>query len=108
MYETTINSRKYRFNLSEAEFVEMNFSDETFEDVVSRIINSKSMDERKDAFTKLVRLSYGRKSADGRLFYKNENQTNEFVSSKDGIAFIELLSKNSSVAAGFVNNIVSM
>ena len=108
MFETTINSNTYFFNLSNSDLVEMEYLDEGFKTLSNKIAKSTTKQERADVFIKVVKKSFGKKSFDGRLFYKNDNQTDEFLLSKDGIDLIELLSTDSSFAVDFVKGVVSM
>ena len=108
MFITTINSNTYFFNLSNSDLVEMEYLDEGFKALSNRIAKSTTKQERADVFVKVVKKAFGKKSFDGKLFYKNDDQTDDFLSSKDGKDFIELLSTDSSFAVDFVKGVVSM
>lgn len=97
----------YYFNLTEAEIAELELSTEGgFRKMVNRITNAKSQLELVALFEKLIMLSYGVKSPDGRKFVKNDEVREEFKSTQAySDLYMELIT-DSKKAAEFFNAIV--
>lgn len=72
-FDGTPREETFYFNLTEAELVEMQSSvDGGLAAYGKRIIECKNVPEIMDLFKKLILISYGEKSADGRRFIKED------------------------------------
>jgi hypothetical protein len=84
---TTYNGEQltetFMFNLSKAELIKMQFDvNGAFSQYIERITNERNLKQLGEEFTKLILNSYGKKSDDGRHFYKSEELRNEFAQSE--------------------------
>ena len=78
-YDGTERTEDFYFNLSEAEVTEMQLSVEGgMRGYIEKIVAAKSQLELVKLFKDVVLTSYGKKSADGRLFMKNDTIRAEF------------------------------
>ena len=78
-YDGNQRTEDFYFNLSKAEITEMEMSMEGgMRAYIKRIIAAKSQLELVKLFKDVVLKSYGKKSADGRLFMKNDTIRAEF------------------------------
>ena len=78
-YDGNQRTEDFYFNLSKAEITEMELSMEGgMRAYIKRIIAAKSQLELVKLFKDVVLKSYGKKSADGRLFMKNDTIRAEF------------------------------
>jgi hypothetical protein len=95
------------FNLSKAELVEMELSQKGgLADFLKEIVASDDGNLILEMFKKIVLLSYGKKSEDGRRFIKTPELREEFEQTG---AYSELfieLATNADAAAAFVNGVV--
>jgi len=73
----------FYFNLSKAEITEMELTGPggSFGDYMQRIVNAKNVAAMLVEFKKLLMLSYGRKSEDGKSFMKSDEIRSEFEGS---------------------------
>ena len=91
MFKTVINykdflgndqSEEYRFNISESELLELAKKDRMFNPDYLRYVIAESKGlEMVDIMRKLIVLSYGELSDDGKKFRKSDEKTLEFVQS---------------------------
>lgn len=96
----------FRFNLSEAEVLEMQLSfNGGLDTLINRIIQAQDQPTIIKVFKTLILKSYGIKSDDGRRFIKSEEISNEFAQTEAyNKLFIELAT-NTKSAIEFVNGI---
>ena len=74
-YNGVERTEDFYFNLTKAELMEMQLSMEGgMRAYIQRIMGAKSQLELVNLFKKILLLSYGKKSDDGRLFLKNDTQ----------------------------------
>lgn len=106
-YDGVERTESFYFNLSEAEIVEMELGTEGgWRERMQRIIDSKDAPTIMREFKKLIMMSYGKKSDDGRRFIKSEDISNEFVQTEAyNKIFMELVT-DSKAAAEFANGII--
>jgi hypothetical protein len=92
MFKKTINfvnfndepdSETVYFNLTKTELIELEvgFGNTGMYDYLTKIMNSNDSREILDTFKTIVKASYGKKSADGRRFVKNDEVWEEFTQS---------------------------
>lgn len=110
----------FYFNINEAEALELRFMHGDFQETISYLnglqasedTDTFTLDEKYgrelwSIFTEILEKSVGRKSADGRLFVKNDDVKAEFTQSNAmSQLLIELLS-DTNKASAFVNGLMS-
>ena len=95
------------FNLTKAELMEMQLSMEGgMRAYIQRIMAAKSQLELVNLFKKILLLSYGKKSDDGRLFLKNDTIRAEFEAHPVYSQIYMELSLNEEKAAEFINGLI--
>lgn len=106
-YNGEERERKFYFNLSKAELLEMELSTNGgYENFINRIIETRDNKELVRIFKDLIHKSYGVISDDGEMFIKNEEVLNDFIQTE---AYSELyieLATNAEAATAFVNGIM--
>lgn len=105
-YDGVERTESFYFNLSEAEIVEMELGTEGgWRDRMQRIIDSKDAPTIMREFKKLIMLSYGIKSDDGRRFIKSDDISRDFIQTEAyNQIFMELVT-DGKAAADFANGI---
>lgn len=79
----------FYFNLSKAELIKMELTAEGgMEAFLQRIIETHDNRKLFELFEKMIKMSYGVKSEDGKRFIKNEKVLDDFIQSE---AYTELL-----------------
>ena len=79
-----------RFNLSETEMLDLTKADPTFtQENLERIMKTEDAREMFDIIRKLIAVSYGVMSQDGRSFRKKDDDVYDFLCSGAYDAFIE-------------------
>lgn len=96
------------FNLTEPELFRL---DVEFNGGLEKFINQLDPEQRPqevlDLFEKVIRMSYGEKSEDGRHFIKSKEKTDLFMQSAVyGALFMEIVG-DAEVAAAFFNALIS-
>lgn len=106
-YDGVERTENFYFNMTKAELAELNLTTEGgLQNVIQKIIDSKNVPEITKWFKKIILLSYGEKSADGRRFIKSEELTEDFLQTEAySELFIELLS-DEKAAADFINGLL--
>jgi hypothetical protein len=106
-YNGNEQSEDFYFNLNRAELTELEFSAKGgLDSMIKRISNEKDNQKLVELFKKIILMSYGKKSDDGRRFIKSEELRQDFEQTE---AFVELfmeLSSNADSALKFVNGII--
>lgn len=106
-YDGNQRTEDFYFNLSKAEITEMELSMEGgMRAYIQRIIAAKSQLELVKLFKDVVLKSYGKKSADGRLFLKNDAIRAEFEASPAFSAIYMELMSDAQKAANFINGLM--
>lgn len=95
------------FHLSKAELVELEASHEGgLSDAMQRIIDTNDTQAIVAEFKKIMLMSYGKKSMDGKRFIKNQTMREEFESSEAySTLFMELI-VDADAAVEFMNGII--
>lgn len=97
----------FYFHLSEAELIEMKFSEAGgLEKFIERIVKEKDQKKMIEIFKDILIKSYGVKSVDGREFVKNKEETDKFVCSQAYNDLFMLFVTNDKEAAAFINGIM--
>lgn len=112
---TDFNGREYEqeyyFNLTTAELIELECSiDGGLQEYIKRITNTEKTTELVPLFKKLVLMSYGERSDDGKRFVKEDpvrgNLGLEFSQTAAYAQFFTELATNDKSAAEFINGIL--
>ena len=106
-YNGTERTEDFYFNLSRAEITEMELSMEGgMRAYIQKIIAAKSQLALVTLFKEIVMKAYGRKSADGRLFMKNDAIRAEFEAHPAySMIYMDLVTDEAKASA-FVNGIM--
>lgn len=116
MYKKTITYTDYNgekrtedfyFNLTKAEIADMQFSTEGgLGEYIQKIVAAKSTVEISKLFKKLIALSYGEKSPDGRRFVKSAELSEEFMQTEAYSDFYIMLASDEKEASAFFDGII--
>lgn len=100
-------SETFYFGLSKSELTRINLSYEGgFSEALQRYVETKNYPELYDTLVKMISMSYGVKSPDGKYFTKNADDTEKFLSSNAfEELFVELL-QNSDLLNNFIMGIL--
>lgn len=106
-YNGTERTENFYFGLNKAEIMDMELSVVGgMRQLLQMIIAKQDIPKIIDAFKKMIRMSYGEKSPDGRRFIKNQELTDAFVQTEAySELYMELLS-DADKAADFINGIM--
>lgn len=97
----------FYFNLTKTELIEIEMSEEGgLENAINKIIRTRDNKKIMEMFKKIISMSYGEKSLDGKRFIKTDEIRENFLTSLayDEL-FMELLS-NEDAAAKFIKGIM--
>ena len=97
----------FYFHLSKPELIELEVGEsDGMSTMLERIIKSEDRKEIVSWFKKIVLLSYGIKSEDGKRFIKSDELRTEFSQTAAYASLFEELATNADAAAKFVNGIL--
>lgn len=97
----------YYFNLTSAEITEMELSmNGGLSQLLEKILKENDNKQIIEYFKKIVLMSYGKKSLDGRQFVKNDQIREEFASTAAYSEIFMELATDAEAAAAFVNGIM--
>jgi hypothetical protein len=98
----------FYFHLTEAEQLKLEFSENGgLSNILDSIIESDDIGRIMELFERLIRLSYGRRTDDGKNFIKKADYADEFIASEAwSNLFMEFLNEPDT-ASEFVNSIVT-
>ena len=106
-YNGVERTEDFFFNLNESELVEMELtSGGGLEVVLDKIIKAKDAEQIIKWFKKIIAMSYGVKSDDGRRFIKNPEVFDEFRQTEAYNKLFMELATDEKAGAEFVNGIV--
>lgn len=106
-FDGNSRTQDFYFNLTEQEVTELEIvTPGGFESYVNKIVSAKSQIELVDLFKRLIRMSYGEKSADGIHFCKSEAIWNNFASTQAYSDLYMELVTNTDKAIEFFNGII--
>ena len=97
----------FYFNLTEQELVKMDVQENSaLQDKIDKVIKAKSQQEILDLFEKIVYVSYGVKSEDGKRFIKSKEVKDAFLESPAYSMIYMMLATDAQAASKFVNEIM--
>ena len=106
-YNGNERTENFYFGLNKAEIMDMELSvTGGMRQLLQMIIDKQDIPKIIEAFKKIIKMSYGEKSPDGRRFIKSEELTEAFVQTEAySELYMELIS-DADAAANFINGIV--
>lgn len=106
-FDGETRTENFYFNMTKAELAELNLTTEGgLQNVLQRIIDAKNIPEVIKWFKKIITMSYGEKSPDGRRFIKSEELTNEFLQTEAYSKLFMQLLGDDKAASDFINGIL--
>ena len=106
-YNGEKRTEDFYFNLTKAEIAELELSTEGgLEAMIDKMVKTKNNPELVKLFKKLILMSYGEKSPDGRRFIKNDRITEEFTQTDAYSELFMELATNADAALKFINGIL--
>ena len=103
----TEKSEEFLFNISKSEIFDLQFSTNGgIEAMIRSIISNRDTNEMGKIFKKIILMSYGEVSSDGKKFLKSEERSKEFEQSAAYDALYTELLTNAQAASDFVNNVI--
>lgn len=100
-------SEIFYFNMSKPELIELEVEyDEGFGQMLERIIETKESKELINIFKRLVLMSYGQKSDDGKRFIKSEELKEAFAQSAAYSALFMELATDDGAAVTFIRGLL--
>lgn len=106
-YNGNMRTETLYFNLSRAEVIQMEMSvNGGLGSFLENIVKSEDMPAIVEQFTKIIKMSYGVKSDDGKRFIKSDEISETFVQSEAFSEFFIKIISDENYAAKFVNGIM--
>lgn len=107
-YDGNEREETHYFNLSRAELIKLNATNEGgLEAVIKRLTSERDSKNIYEMFEMIVMLSYGIKSLDGKRLEKSREITKEFMETEAySELIVELFSGDGKNAADFINSII--
>lgn len=106
-YDGNQREEDFYFNLTKAEIAELELSTEGgLEQLISKIIDAKDTNQIIKFFKKIILMSYGEKSLDGKRFIKDEELTKEFTQTEAYSELFMELATDENAASNFINGII--
>lgn len=106
-YNGVERTEDFYFNLSKAEILELELSTEGgLQQMIEKIVAAQDMPSLSKYFKKIILMSYGEKSPDGKRFIKNDKLSEEFSQTE---AFSQLyveLATDDVAASDFINGVI--
>lgn len=105
-FNGTERTEDFYFHMTQAEILKMEYSQEGgMTNVIQKIIDTEETTKLLPLFETVVRMSYGKRSVDGRHFEKKQEYTDQFLASEAySNMFVEFMT-NADEAAKFINNV---
>lgn len=105
-FNGTERTEDFYFHMTQAEILKMEYSQEGgMTNVIQKIIETEETTKLLPLFETVVRMSYGKRSIDGRHFEKKPEYTDQFLASEAySNMFVEFM-MNADEAAKFINNV---
>ena len=106
-YNGEKRTEDFYFNLTKAEIAELELTTEGgLEVMIDKMIKTKNNPDLVRLFKRLILMSYGEKSPDGRRFIKNDRLTEEFTQTAAYSELFMELATNSDSALKFINGVL--
>lgn len=106
-YDGVEREEEFRFNLSRAELATMELSEPGgFHKLVKKMVDTNDVKQMMELFTKLIMMSYGEKSPDGKRFVKSEELSIAFTQTEAYSELVVELLSGEEAAIAFFNGII--
>lgn len=106
-FDGEMRTESFYFNLTRAEIAELELMTEGgLEALINKMIETKNKPELVKLFKKLILMSYGEKSSDGRRFVKSDKLIEEFTQTNAYSELFMELATNADSALKFINGIL--
>lgn len=107
-YNGNERTEDHYFNLNQSEVIKWltTSGDYTLDKVLERLSTERNGKKIMEIFENLIKLSYGKKSLDGRKFEKNDEIWNDFYQTEAYSSLFTELVTDAKKAAEFVNKII--
>lgn len=106
-YDGNPREEDFYFNLSKAEIAELELSTEGgLEQLIEKIVDAKDTKKIIQFFKKIILMSYGEKSPDGKRFIKNDELSEAFMQTEAYSELFMELASNETAASNFINGII--
>lgn len=106
-YDGNEREEDFYFNLTKAEITELELSTEGgLQYMIERIIDAKDTPQIIQFFKKIILMSYGEKSPDGRRFIKSDKLSEEFTQTPAYSELFMELATDEKSASNFINGII--
>lgn len=106
-YNGEIQEEVFYFNLTKAEVVELELSTTGgMKNLIEQITNTRDMPKLIALFKKLIKMSYGEKSLDGKRFIKSSELSDAFTQTEAYSELFMELATDDKAATEFVNGIL--
>ena len=108
-YDGNERTEDFYFNMTTTEKmdIESTMPNGNIEDWVNSVVATRDYESLWKLFGKLIKMSYGIKSADGRRFMKSEEITKEFSETQAYPALIEKFLTDTEYASNFFNALMT-
>ena len=106
-YNDKVRTEDFYFNLSKAELVDMEMSEEgSMSEKLEKIVKEEDKAKIVAMFKDIVLKAYGEKSADGKRFMKSQEIRDGFVQTEAYSNLFMELASNAEAAAEFINGVI--
>ena len=106
-YDGNNREEDFYFNLSKAELIELELSTEGgLEQMIQKITDTRDMPKLIELFKRLILMSYGEKSENGKRFIKNKELSDAFAQTEAYSELFMELATDDKAASDFVNGII--
>lgn len=106
-YDGNEREEDFYFNLSKAELVELELTtDGGLEQMIQKITDTRDMPKLIELFKRLILMSYGEKSENGKRFIKSKELSDAFAQTEAYSELFMELATDDKAASEFVNGIV--
>jgi len=106
-YDGNDRTEDFYFNLSKAECMEMELStDGGMQQMIERIVSEKDNAKIVKVFKEIILKSFGKKSPDGKRFYKSEEISSEFAATEAYSELFMELATDADAASRFISSVL--
>ena len=106
-YDGTTRKEDFYFNLNKSELMRLDLTTEGgVEKLIKKMISERDNKKIFETFEKIILMSYGEKSLDGRRFIKSEELSREFTQTEAYNVLLLELTENEKTMADFINGVL--
>lgn len=106
-YDGNEREEDFYFNLSKAELIELELTTEGgLEQMIQKITDTRDMPKLIELFKRLILMSYGEKSENGKRFIKSKELSDAFAQTEAYSELFMELATDDKAASEFINGIV--